>query len=230
MATFDVIFIGGGPAGYVGAIRSAQLGMSVGVIEREALGGTCVLWGCIPAKALLESAAIATKLTHSAEFGVAAGEVKLAVHACGVNFADTLIIEGKYQETPELPFSPGMGCAGVVIEAGDGVALAPGTRVMAITGHGGMAEETIASADRVFRIPGAMTFEEAAAFPVVYGTVYYALVDRGRVRAIERGVDLGGVQAAGVALQLRAVLGESLAVGAWDVPAGGADVGAHVSA
>jgi dihydrolipoamide dehydrogenase len=77
MATFDVIFIGGGPAGYVGAIRAAQLGMSVAVIEREALGGTCVLWGCIPAKALLESAAIATKLTHSAEFGVTAGEVKL---------------------------------------------------------------------------------------------------------------------------------------------------------
>ena len=77
MATFDVIFIGGGPAGYVGAIRSAQLGMSVAVIEREALGGTCVLWGCIPAKALLESAAIATKLTHSAEFGVTVGDVKL---------------------------------------------------------------------------------------------------------------------------------------------------------
>src|SRR6476661_5972499 len=77
MATFDVIFIGGGPAGYVGAIRSAQLGMSVAVIEREALGGTCVIWGCIPAKALLESAAIATKLTHSAEFGVTVGDVKL---------------------------------------------------------------------------------------------------------------------------------------------------------
>ncbi len=77
MASFDVIFIGGGPAGYVGAIRCAQLGMSVAVIEREALGGTCVLWGCIPAKALLESAAIATKLTHAAEFGVTPGEVKL---------------------------------------------------------------------------------------------------------------------------------------------------------
>ncbi|HXG69196.1 MAG TPA: dihydrolipoyl dehydrogenase [Gemmatimonadaceae bacterium] len=77
MASFDVIFIGGGPAGYVGAIRSAQLGMSVAVIEREALGGTCVLWGCIPAKALLESAALATKVSHAAEFGVAVGDVKL---------------------------------------------------------------------------------------------------------------------------------------------------------
>jgi dihydrolipoamide dehydrogenase len=77
MATFDMIFIGGGPAGYVGAIRAAQLGMSVAVIEREGLGGTCVIWGCIPAKALLESAAIATKLAKSADFGVTVGDVKL---------------------------------------------------------------------------------------------------------------------------------------------------------
>jgi dihydrolipoamide dehydrogenase len=77
MASFDVIFIGGGPAGYVGAIRSAQLGLSVAVIEREGLGGTCVLWGCIPAKALLEAASIATRVTHAADFGVNVGEVKL---------------------------------------------------------------------------------------------------------------------------------------------------------
>jgi len=77
MASFDVIFIGGGPAGYVGAIRCAQLGLSTAVVEREGLGGTCVLWGCIPAKALLESAAIATRLQHAKEFGVTVGDVKL---------------------------------------------------------------------------------------------------------------------------------------------------------
>ena len=77
MASFDVIFIGGGPAGYVGAIRCAQLGLSVAVVEREGLGGTCVLWGCIPAKALLEAAATATKVSHAADFGVTVGEVKL---------------------------------------------------------------------------------------------------------------------------------------------------------
>jgi dihydrolipoamide dehydrogenase len=70
MASFDVIFIGGGPAAYVGAIRAAQLGMSVGVVEREGLGGTCVLWGCIPAKALLESASLANKVRKAADFGV----------------------------------------------------------------------------------------------------------------------------------------------------------------
>jgi dihydrolipoamide dehydrogenase len=77
MASFDVIFIGGGPAGYVGAIRSAQLGLSTAVVEREGLGGTCVLWGCIPAKALLESAAMANRLQHAKEFGVTVGDVKL---------------------------------------------------------------------------------------------------------------------------------------------------------
>ena len=76
MAQYDVIFLGGGPAGYVGAIRSAQLGLTVAVVEREGLGGTCVLWGCIPAKALLEASNIATKVKHAAEFGVITGEVK----------------------------------------------------------------------------------------------------------------------------------------------------------
>jgi dihydrolipoamide dehydrogenase len=75
MASYDVIFIGGGPAGYVGAIRSAQLGLSVAVVEREGLGGTCVLWGCIPAKSLLESASLATKVRHAAEHGITTGEL-----------------------------------------------------------------------------------------------------------------------------------------------------------
>ena len=78
MASYDVIFIGGGPAGYIGAIRAAQLGMSVAVVEREGLGGTCVLWGCIPAKALLESASLATKVSHTAkDFGITVGDLKL---------------------------------------------------------------------------------------------------------------------------------------------------------
>jgi dihydrolipoamide dehydrogenase len=77
MASFDVIFLGGGPAGYVGAIRCAQLGLTTAVVEREGLGGTCVLWGCIPAKALLEASFLANRLTHAPEFGVTPGEVKL---------------------------------------------------------------------------------------------------------------------------------------------------------
>lgn len=76
MASFDVIFIGGGPAGYVGAIRAAQLGMSVGVVERELLGGTCVIWGCIPAKALLESSYLANKIRKAEEFGITVNDPK----------------------------------------------------------------------------------------------------------------------------------------------------------
>src|SRR5215475_3452894 len=77
MASFDVIFIGGGPAGYVGAIRCAQLGLNTAVVEKSELGGTCVIWGCIPAKALLESASLATHMKKGAEFGVTPGEIKL---------------------------------------------------------------------------------------------------------------------------------------------------------
>src|SRR3981081_2374869 len=77
MASFDVIFLGGGPAGYVGAIRAAQLGLNTAVVEREGLGGTCVLWGCIPAKALLESASYGEKMKKAPEFGVTPGDVKL---------------------------------------------------------------------------------------------------------------------------------------------------------
>ncbi|NCW46035.1 MAG: FAD-binding protein, partial [Gemmatimonadaceae bacterium] len=77
MASFDVIVLGGGPAGYVCAIRCAQLGMQVAVIEREALGGTCVLWGCIPAKALLESAGLAQKIGKAADHGITIDGVTL---------------------------------------------------------------------------------------------------------------------------------------------------------
>src|SRR5947208_13558181 len=77
MASFDVIFIGGGPAGYVGAIRAAQLGLNTAVVGPEGLGGACVIWGCIPAKALLEAASLAEKMKKAPDFGVTPGEVKL---------------------------------------------------------------------------------------------------------------------------------------------------------
>src|SRR5213083_2406120 len=73
---FDVIILGGGPAGYVAAIRAAQLGMTVAVVERDKLGGVCVNIGCIPTKALLHSAYIARLLGESKEFGVEVTSVK----------------------------------------------------------------------------------------------------------------------------------------------------------
>ncbi len=68
--TFDLIIIGGGPAGYVGAIRAGQLGMNVAVVEKSKMGGMCLNWGCIPSKAFIESAKLFDKITKAAQFGV----------------------------------------------------------------------------------------------------------------------------------------------------------------
>jgi dihydrolipoamide dehydrogenase len=77
MATsFDVIVLGGGPGGYVAAIRAAQLGLSVALVEKDKLGGVCVNVGCIPTKALLHSAYLANAVKHAADFGITTGEVK----------------------------------------------------------------------------------------------------------------------------------------------------------
>ncbi len=77
MSAYDVIILGGGPAGYVCALRCAQLGLNAAVIEREKLGGTCVVWGCIPAKALLASANMANHVKHAAQHGVNVGDISL---------------------------------------------------------------------------------------------------------------------------------------------------------
>ena len=114
--------------------------------------------------------------------------VRVAVHAVGVNFPDLLLIEGKYQVRPPFPFSPGMECAGIVTECGPEVEVpAPGTRVLAYMSSGCMAEEVVAPAGCVIPIPDAMPFDVAAAFPVVYGTGYHALVGRA---ALARGETL----------------------------------------
>lgn len=72
---FDLVVIGSGPGGYVAAIRGAQLGMKVGVIEREHVGGICLNWGCIPAKALLRSADVYRNMKHAAEYGLSADKI-----------------------------------------------------------------------------------------------------------------------------------------------------------
>ncbi|HNS31221.1 MAG TPA: FAD-dependent oxidoreductase, partial [Tenuifilaceae bacterium] len=73
---YDVIVIGSGPGGYVAAIRASQLGFSVGVVEKENLGGVCLNWGCIPTKALLKSAQVYEYARHSEEYGISVGDVK----------------------------------------------------------------------------------------------------------------------------------------------------------
>ena len=112
-----------------------------------------------------------------------AGGVLIDVHAAGVNFADTLLIRGEYQERPELPFAPGIEVAGVVREAALYVTnAAPGDRVLAMLNHGGFAEIAAAHEADVVKIPDAMDFETAATFPVVYLTSHLALQHRARLQ------------------------------------------------
>lgn len=112
-----------------------------------------------------------------------AGQVRLRVRACGINFADGLITRGQYQVQPQLPFSPGFEVAGEVLELGAGVdEFAQGDRVIAITPHGGYAEQVVVAATRCLRMPAAMPWVDGAAFPVVFGTSHVALAHRARLR------------------------------------------------
>lgn len=114
------------------------------------------------------------------------GQVRIRVRACGVNFADSLITRGQYQKQPQPPFSPGFEVSGEVLEMGAGVqGMAIGDRVIAITPHGGYAEQVIADRDRCVLMPAAMSWEHGAAFPVVFGTSHIALWRRARLRAGE---------------------------------------------
>jgi NADPH2:quinone reductase len=114
------------------------------------------------------------------------GEVRLRVRAAGLNFADTLIIRGQYQQRPEPPFVPGMEVAGQVETCGAGVAgFTPGDRVMATLPFGGFAEEAIVPASQLVRLPDAVDYLTAAGFAIAYGTAYGALVWIARLQARE---------------------------------------------
>ncbi len=128
------------------------------------------------------------------------GQVLISVKACGVNFPDVLIIKDMYQFKPPRPFAPGGEVSGVVKAVGEGVThVKPGDRVLASTGHGGMAEEVVAAAHGVVPIPDEMPFEEAAAFVLTYGTSYYALKDRADPKPGESLLVLGAAGGVGLA-------------------------------
>jgi NADPH2:quinone reductase len=127
-------------------------------------------------------------------------EVVIAVKAGGVNFFDGLIVQGKYQTRPPLPFSPGGEVAGVISSLGQGVTgLETGMRVLAFTGHGGYAEEVAVDAASVIALPAQMDFVTAAAFPITYATSYHALKDRGQLRSGETLLVLGAAGGVGLA-------------------------------
>jgi len=138
-----------------------------------------------------------------------AGEVRIAVHAAGLNFADTLMVQGKYQEKPPFPFSPGSEASGEIEAVGAGVTnVKEGDRVMALTGHGGFAERCVVDASRVLPIPDTMGFTDAAAFPVAYGTSHVALRHRGNLRPDETLLVHGAAGGVGLtAVQIGKVIG-----------------------
>lgn len=115
------------------------------------------------------------------------GQVRISVRAAGVNFPDYLMITGKYQVKPPLPFTPGIEAAGEIIECAPDVAdLRPGQRVVALARRGGaFASELILPAPFIVPIPEAMDFTTAAGFPVAYGTAHLALTHRGHLRSGE---------------------------------------------
>jgi NADPH:quinone reductase-like Zn-dependent oxidoreductase len=128
------------------------------------------------------------------------GQVLVAVKACSINFPDVLIIEDKYQFKPERPFAPGSEISGVVEAVGEGVTgWAPGDRVLATTGHGGLAEKVVVDASRLYRLPEGRSFEEGAALLLTYATTIHALLDRGRLVEGQTLLVLGAAGGVGLA-------------------------------
>jgi NADPH2:quinone reductase len=129
-----------------------------------------------------------------------AGQVVVGVRACGINFPDTLVVQGKYQFKPAFPFSPGGEVAGVVEAIGAGVKdVKVGDRVVATHGSGGMAEKFVTDASQVIPMPEGLDFATAACLPTAYGTTLHALRDRADLKAGESLLVLGAAGGVGLA-------------------------------
>src|SRR5690349_24291861 len=137
-------------------------------------------------------------------------QVRIRVHAAGVNFADSLMVGGSYQVKPPFPFTPGLEAAGEIVETGSAVeGLQAGQRVIAVLRNGGgYAEEIVLGAAAVVPIPDAMDFVTAAAFPVAYGTSHLALTHRGHLQPGETLLVLGAAGGVGLtAVEIGKALG-----------------------
>jgi NADPH:quinone reductase len=114
------------------------------------------------------------------------GEVVIEVGAVSVNFPDLLVVEGTYQNLPPRPFSPGKEAAGRVIAVGEGVSrISVGQRVLTLVEYGGYTERLLVPEELVMELPDEMSYEEAAAFGLVYSTVHFGLGRRGQLKAGE---------------------------------------------
>ncbi|HEX8611319.1 MAG TPA: NADPH:quinone oxidoreductase family protein [Telluria sp.] len=129
-----------------------------------------------------------------------AGQVLVEVKAAGVNFPDVLIIQGKYQFKPELPFTPGSELSGVVAALGEGVTnVKVGDRVIAFSAQGAFAQQIVVPAQAVMPMPPGMDFDTAAAITLTYGTSHHAVVDRAALKAGETMLVLGAAGGVGLA-------------------------------
>jgi len=144
------------------------------------------------------------------------GEVRVAIRAASLNFPDLLIVQGRYQHKPPLPFVPGAELAGIVDAVGAGVeGLRTGDRVAAFCGTGGFATHACVPASAVVPIPPGMDFETAAAFVLTYGTSHHALVDRAALQPHETVLVLGAAGGVGTAaIQIAKAVGARVIAGA----------------
>jgi NADPH2:quinone reductase len=127
-------------------------------------------------------------------------EVLIRVKATAVNYADAIMVAGRYQTKPPLPFSPGLETAGIVAACGGRVTgFEPGDRVMAILAYGGLAEYAVAPATETYRIPAGMSFTEAGAFPIAYISSHVAIRWQGRLEPRETLLVLGAAGGVGLA-------------------------------
>ena len=128
------------------------------------------------------------------------GQLLVRVKACAINYPDVLIIEDKYQFKPPRPFAPGGEIAGLVEAVGEGVSgWAEGDRVIAMIGHGGLAEKVLVAAPMALNLPPERNFEEGSALILTYATSIHALLDRGRLQAGQTLLVLGAAGGVGLA-------------------------------
>jgi len=128
------------------------------------------------------------------------GGLLVRVRAAAINFPDVLIIEDKYQFKPPRPFAPGGEIAGEIEAVGEGVAgWKPGDRIIAVIGHGGLAEKVVVPAKAAIPLPAGRGFDEGAALLLTYATSIHALYDRGRLQAGQTLLVLGAAGGVGLA-------------------------------
>ncbi|HMS95668.1 MAG TPA: NADPH:quinone oxidoreductase family protein [Tabrizicola sp.] len=158
---------------------------------------------------MIEAIGATPKLTNGKIPAPAKGESVVRVAAVGLNFADLLMIEGKYQVRPPFPYTPGMEFSGIVETSAPGPdSLAPGTRVLGTCVGGALAQRILVASHGLSPLPDDMSWEEAAAFPIAYGTSYLALTHKARLQPGETLFVTGAAGGVGLtAVELGKLLG-----------------------